>query len=215
MKRKVLIVAIFSTMMITIVGCSNNKGSVSDLNDTTTSQSIDNSIDEKEAEKIALERSGSGNIDDIVLNAENIFEVKLSDNKFSYKVNVSKSNGKIVNFEKIPLDVDNKENIPNTESNQNQQPNTNVNGNNQQSNNSQNNSQNNFNNNPTISRAEAERIALEKSNGGRIISSESDFDDGYFKYDFEIINNNVEYDISIDGNTGNILNYETDHDRYF
>lgn len=211
MKRKVLIVAIFSTMMITIVGCSNNKGSVSDLNDTTTSQSIDNSIDEKEAEKIALERSGSGNIDDIVLNAENIFEVKLSDNKFSYKVNVSKSNGKIVNFEKIPLDVDNKENIPNTESNQNQQPNTNVNGNNQQSNNSQ----NNFNNNPTISRAEAERIALEKSNGGRIISSESDFDDGYFKYDFEIINNNVEYDISIDGNTGNILNYETDHDRYF
>lgn len=220
MKRKILIISVVSAIAITMVGCSSQKSSSSGVdnnNDINSSQTIETSIDSKKAEKIALEKTGSGNIDDIVLNDQNIFEIKLSDDKFNYSVNISKSDGKIVSYEKVPLSEGDNTNTTANNANtqlQNQQPQNQqpvANGNN----NISNNNQNNINNNPSISKADAEKIALGKTGGGRIISSELDFDDGIYKYEFEIINNNVEYDISIDGNTGNIIKYESDSERFF
>ena len=37
-----------------------------------------------------------------------------------------------------------------------------------------------------------------------------DYDDGYYKYEGDVIYNQVEYDFEMDANTGNFLEWEED-----
>ena len=70
-----------------------------------------------------------------------------------------------------------------------------------------------------ISLDEAQEIALKtidgkvtKANNGYLIKCELDIDDGIQKYEVEIKNGNIEYEIDIDAITGEIIKYEEDHD---
>lgn len=65
----------------------------------------------------------------------------------------------------------------------------------------------------TITNEKAQRIAMEKvGNNGYLVKCELDTDDGRQKYEIEIKNGNIEYEIGIDATTGEIIKYEEDHD---
>lgn len=67
---------------------------------------------------------------------------------------------------------------------------------------------------PALSREEAIQIALDRVSGATAqdVRIELDRDDGRYKYEGEIIYNNIEYDFEIDGNSGTIL--EWSEERY-
>ena len=74
-------------------------------------------------------------------------------------------------------------------------------------------SQNNVSQTTTITNEDAQRIAMERiGNNGYLVKCELDFDDGRQKYEIEIKNGNIEYEIAIDATTGEIIKYEEDHD---
>ena len=73
--------------------------------------------------------------------------------------------------------------------------------------------QNNNSQVTTISTEDAQRIAMARvGNNGYLIKCELDIDDGIQKYEVEIKNGNIEYEIDIDAITGEIIKYEEDHD---
>lgn len=61
-----------------------------------------------------------------------------------------------------------------------------------------------------IGEARAKEIALARTNGGRVVDIDLDWDDGTPEYEVEIINNGYEYEIEIDGYTGKILDVDRD-----
>ena len=72
-------------------------------------------------------------------------------------------------------------------------------------------SQNNNSQATTISIDEAQRIAMEKvGNNGYLVKCELDIDDGIQKYEIEVKNGNIEYEIDIDAISGEIIKYEED-----
>ncbi len=62
-----------------------------------------------------------------------------------------------------------------------------------------------------ISRERAKEIALARVNG-KIIKFELDEDDGRYSYEFEIINDGIEYEIDIDAYSGEIIKFESERD---
>lgn len=73
--------------------------------------------------------------------------------------------------------------------------------------------QNNNSQVTTISTEDAQRIAMERvGNNGYLIKCELDIDDSIQKYEVEIKNGNIEYEIDINAITGEIIKYEEDHD---
>lgn len=50
--------------------------------------------------------------------------------------------------------------------------------------------------------------------GARITKSKLDFDDGYYEYDIEIIENGIEYDITVDAGDGSILEFDQDFEGF-
>lgn len=60
-----------------------------------------------------------------------------------------------------------------------------------------------------LSMAEAMKIALNQYNGN-VLEGELDTDNGGYVYEFEIERNGIEAEIEIDGNTGEILEYDVD-----
>lgn len=57
----------------------------------------------------------------------------------------------------------------------------------------------------TISKINAKEIALEASNGGKVTDIEVKEEAGIKKYEVEIVNQNREYEVDIDGSTGKVL----------
>ena len=47
---------------------------------------------------------------------------------------------------------------------------------------------------------------------GKIIKFELDEDDGRYSYEFEIINDGIEYEIDIDAYSGEIIKFESERD---
>jgi len=61
-----------------------------------------------------------------------------------------------------------------------------------------------------IGRERAMEIALDKTEGGRIVEFELDEDDGQYIYEIEIIKDGIEYEVEIDGYSGKIIEFEED-----
>lgn len=74
--------------------------------------------------------------------------------------------------------------------------------------------QNNTQNTTQITAEKAQEIAMNKVGTGTLIKCELDFDDDTqkYKYEVEIKDGRVEYDLEIDANSGDIIKYEQDHD---
>lgn len=59
-----------------------------------------------------------------------------------------------------------------------------------------------------ISVDDAKNKAIERVGGGTVTKADLDSDDGVSKYEIEVVNDNKEYDIEIDANSGEIIKYE-------
>lgn len=66
------------------------------------------------------------------------------------------------------------------------------------------------NNNAQITADEAERIALERCQGGVVTKLELDYDDDILIYEIEVENGSTEYKIKIDANSGSIIEFKID-----
>lgn len=61
-----------------------------------------------------------------------------------------------------------------------------------------------------ISAQRAKEIALQKVSNGEIVKFKLEEDDGLTVYDIEIVKDAYEYEIKIDANTGDVIEYEQD-----
>ena len=64
-----------------------------------------------------------------------------------------------------------------------------------------------------IGETKAKQIMLEKVPGGKVIFITFEYDDGMPEYEAKIVKGNMEYEISVNGYTGSILDFESEH-RY-
>ena len=62
-----------------------------------------------------------------------------------------------------------------------------------------------------ITSAEAKKIALKRTGGGRVTKCHIDYDDGIKVYEIEIINGYYEYDIEVKYSNGAIIGFDRDH----
>lgn len=74
--------------------------------------------------------------------------------------------------------------------------------------------QNNTQNTTQITAEKAQEIAMNKVGTGTLIKCELDFDDDTqkYKYEVEIKDGRVEYDLEIDATSGDIIKFEQDHE---
>lgn len=61
-----------------------------------------------------------------------------------------------------------------------------------------------------ITAEQANNIALERVGGGTVTKNELDYDDGILRYEVEIINGYMEYDLKVDAKTGTIIAFDQD-----
>jgi uncharacterized membrane protein YkoI len=64
----------------------------------------------------------------------------------------------------------------------------------------------------TISRSEAERIALGAVGGGRVRETELETEEGVLVWEVEVIARGIEHDLYIDSRTGDVVRHRTDGD---
>ena len=74
--------------------------------------------------------------------------------------------------------------------------------------------QNNTQNTTQITAEKAQEIAMNRVGTGTLVKCELDYDDDTqkYKYEIEIRDGRVEYDLEIDATSGDIIKYEQDHD---
>ena len=74
--------------------------------------------------------------------------------------------------------------------------------------------QSNTQNTTQITAEKAQEIAMNKVGTGTLVKCELDYDDDTqkYKYEIEIRDGRVEYDLEIDATSGDIIEYEQDHD---
>lgn len=180
-------------------------------------------IGKDEATRIALEDAGFSESDVTRLyvskdrdDGQSIYEVKFTGENTEYDYEVQASNGDIISCDMEEV----KQNNTQTQQATDQQAQTDQNADSSQDgsqsggqDNSQNGSPNNgqsaANSNVQITQDEAIKLALDRVPGAteRDIRIELDYDDGYYKYEGDIIYNQKEYEFEIDANTGTFLEW--------
>lgn len=146
----------------------------------------------EEAEKIALKevdgeilKAGKDKDDGITY-----YDFTIVTDTEKYEVEVNAENGKVLKVEKDD------DYVP-AQSNTTDQTN-----------------QSNTQNTTQITAEKAQEIAMNKVGTGTLVKCELDYDDDTqkYKYEVEIKDGRVEYDLEIDANSGDIIKYEQDHD---
>ena len=56
-----------------------------------------------------------------------------------------------------------------------------------------------------ITKARAERIALQATHGGTVVSAQYDYNDGHPYWQVNVAKSNLEYEVTIDANSGKVL----------
>ena len=138
----------------------------------------------EEAEDIALKE-----VNGEILKAEK----DKDDGITKYEVEVNAENGKVLKVEKDDDYVPAKSNTTDQTNQTNQ---------------------NNTQNTTQITAEKAQEIAMNKVGTGTLVKCELDYDDDTqkYKYEIEIRDGRVEYELDIDAVSGDIIKYEQDHD---
>lgn len=204
MKKRILAIFIFTALLGITAGCSRTAD-----------------IGKDKATEIALEDAGYTQSDITRLyvsgdkdNGKRIYEVEFTAENTEYEYEIQASDGDILSSSYDTL---------NTTDTKNQQE-ANQQGTNQQETNQQKQTssdepdmkeQNSSNQTQTsqentqITIEEASKLALDRVPGSseKDLKIELDFDDGIYKYEGDIIYNQMEYEFEIDANTGNFLEW--------
>ena len=149
----------------------------------------------EEAEKIALKevdgeilKAGKDKDDGITY-----YDFTIVTDTEKYEVEVNAENGKVLKVEKDDDYVPAKSNTTDQTNQTNQ---------------------NNTQNTTQITAEKAQEIAMNRVGTGTLVKCELDYDDDTqkYKYEIEIRDGRVEYDLEIDATSGDIIKYEQDHD---
>lgn len=134
-----------------------------------------------------------------------IYEVQFANENTEYDYEVEASNGEIM---KVDMEETRQKNsqaqTDQTQTDQTQQ------GQSDQNNNGQNNGgQSSAQANVQVAQEEAVKLALDRVPGSteQDLRIELEYDDGYYKYEGDIIYNQIEYEFEIDANTGAFLEW--------
>lgn len=169
-------------------------------------------IGKDKATEIALEDAGLTQTDVTRLrvskdrdDGRTIYEVQFANENTEYDYEVEASNGEIM---KVDMEETRQKNsqaqTDQTQTDQTQQ------GQSDQNNNGQNNGgQSSAQANVQVAQEEAVKLALDRVLGSteQDLRIELEYDDGYYKYEGDIIYNQIEYEFEIDANTGAFLEW--------
>ena len=166
------------------------------------------SITKEKAKQIMLNKVPGGTLVEFSYDYDDgvgIYEGKIISGNYEYEIEVSARNGAILKFERDYRDYDDGYiNIGNT--------NQNINAGNTNQNTNTGNIGSNVNKN-LIGEAKSREIMLSKVPNGKIIYVYMEYDDGIPVYEGKMVKGNKEYEISINGYTGAILDFESEY-RY-
>lgn len=182
---------------------------------TTTKQQI--TITESEAKQLMTEKVPGAEIikfklekDDGVLK----YDGTLVKDNMEYDIDVNANTGKIISFKEEVYDKE--DGLENQEINEKTNKGTN-----KENKNVLDNKATIKNSNTYISEKKAKEIMQDKTQDAVLVNFEFDIDDGRAEYEGELVKNNIEYDITLDAITGEIIEFEKDydddkydHDRY-
>lgn len=213
MKKKLIVITLTAMIMIgALAGCGNTAGNTANSNTAnnafknavessvvnTEKQPANNTetnttdIGSDEASRIALEAAGFAEADvtNLRVTADHddgraVYDVDFWKDNTEYDYEILASTGEI-----LSCDQDAKKNRTGQNDTQNNQAGQ---------------------NNTEISLDEAKQLALDRVPGAteQNMKIELDYDDGYYKYEGEIIYNQKEYEFEIDANTGTFLEWES------
>lgn len=199
MKKQIAAALISLTVLGTLAGCSDSAD-----------------IGKDEATKVALEDAGFSESDVTRLrvtkdrdDGRSLYEVEFTKDNTEYDYEIQASNGEIIssNTEK------NGTSASQNDTNQTQTDQQNTGDNSQAQTNPATTDDSNqaqaTQTNVQISQEEATKLALDRVPGAteQDIRMKLDFDDGYYKYEGDIIYNQIEYEFEIDANTGTFLEW--------
>ena len=150
-------------------------------------------IGEARAKEIALGKTGGGTIVEFELDWDDgrpEYEIEIKANGYEYELEIDGYTGKVLEFEKDDDDDYRSSSKPASKpapksTTKPSKP-------------------------SLIGDARAKEIALAKSGGGKVVEFELDWDDGRPEYEIEIKKDGLEYEVEIDGYTGQILEFEID-----
>ncbi|MGX4601756.1 PepSY domain-containing protein [Faecalimicrobium sp. JNUCC 81] len=148
------------------------------------------------------------------------YDGTLTKDNFEYEIDIDAKTGDIIKFEKEKIDISNNtsNNKPNLDNNTNNDSNNKPNLDNNTNNNGNNkpNLDNSTNNNSNkhdvtyIGEAKAKSIMKNKVQGAKFVSFYLDNDDTP-EYEGKLVKDNIEYEISVDAKTGEILEFDKEY----
>jgi len=195
--KKISTLALASIILSTNFTFISNADTINkNSNSTTLSINARAKISKDKAKQIMLNKVGGGKIvefssdyDDGIL----IYEGKVISGNYEYEIEVHGNTGKVIKFEKDYRDYDDDYgNIGNTGSNNNT-------GNTGSSVSKK-----------LIGETKARQIMLNKVPNGKIVYITLEYDDGVPEYEGKVVKGNREYEITVHGYTGGILDFESE-----
>ena len=191
-------------------------------NDTQTNTQTTNKITEEQAKQIMLNKVPEATILEFSYDNDEVapkYDGKLIKDNYEYEIDVDSRSGNIIKFEQE--DISANSSSSNTSTNNTQtttKPSTSTNktqiatkpstsANNTQTTTKPSTS---TSNNSYIGESKAKSIMLGKVPGGTFTSFHLDYDDGRAEYEGDLVKGDMKYDITVDANTGAIINFDSE-----
>ena len=165
-------------------------------NDTQTNTQTTNKITEEQAKQIMLNKVPEATILEFSYDNDEVapkYDGKLIKDNYEYEIDVDSRSGNIIKFEQE--DISANSSSSNTSTNNTQtttKPSTST------------------SNKSYIGESKAKSIMLGKVPGGTFTSFHLDYDDGRAEYEGDLVKGDMKYDITVDANTGAIINFDSE-----
>ena len=192
--KKISMLGLVSLILSTNCTFIVNADTVNTKSTTNVSVNARAMISKEKAKQIMLNRVGGGTLVEFYFDYDDgipVYEGKIINGNYEYEIDVNANNGYIIKFERDHRDYDDDYDY----------------------------GHGNMGNNGSsvikqlIGETKARQIMLNRVPGGKIIYVTFDYDDGVPEYEGKIVKGNREYEISIHGYTGGILEFESEY-RY-
>ena len=188
--KKISMLGLASIIISTNTAFIVNADTINTKSDNSLAIESRASISREKAKQIMLNKVPGGTLVEFSYDYDDgvpIYEGKIIKGQYEYEIEVHANTGRILKFERDYRDYDDGYgNIGNGGSNVNKQ---------------------------LIGEAKAKQIMLNKVPGGKIIYLDFEYDDGIPVYEGKVVKGNREYEISINGYTGGIVEFESEY-RY-
>ena len=223
--KKIVIATMIMGMTTGMIGCtryqiipvdsnvsnteSNKTQTVTQNNDTQTNTQTTDKITEEKAKEIMLNKVPGATILEFSYDEDEVapkYYGMLIKYNSEYEIDVDSRSGNIIKFEQEDISTNNSSSNTSTSNTQTTtKPSTSTNKTQIATKPSTSTSNKSY-----IGESKAKSIMLGKVPGGTFTSFHLDYDDGRAEYEGELIKGNMKYDITVDANTGAIINFDSE-----